>query len=112
MPGRGAPCLERENAFIFACISEDRPLARDGGGAGLLAALTALRGLVDELNEGIWVSFEDRKDGGLGLGELESRGSRESGVVASGVEVSDDRSSALFVCSTSCGRLESSAMRS
>ena len=53
-PGRilcaGVPCLDRENAFILACISDVSPLALDGGGPGLRAALTAPKGLKDELN--------------------------------------------------------------
>lgn len=47
----GAPCLDNENAFIFACISEFRPLARPGRGPGRLAALVGPRGAEEGLME-------------------------------------------------------------
>ena len=50
--GAGAPCRERWNAFIFACMSCGSPpalaLERDGAGIGRRAALTLLSG-ADEL---------------------------------------------------------------
>lgn len=68
--GGGAPCRDRWNAFIFACMSCGRPPALealdmvDCGKAGLRAALTAPSGL-DELvmllGAGLSVGF--RKDG-------------------------------------------------
>ena len=68
--GGGAPCRDRWNAFIFACMSCGRPPALealdmfDCGNAGLRAALTApsgLDGLVMLL--GIELSEGFRKDG-------------------------------------------------
>lgn len=45
----GAPCLDRENAFILAWKSEFRPLARPGSGPGLLAAFVGPRGAEEGL---------------------------------------------------------------
>ena len=63
--GGGAPCLERENAFIFAWISEFSPLARLGSGPGRLAAFVgpsgAEEGLIAEAIFPVW----KLKDGGL-----------------------------------------------
>jgi hypothetical protein len=61
----GAPCLDRENAFILACISEFRPLARLGSGAGLLAALVGPRGAEEGLMENDALPRGELKDGGL-----------------------------------------------
>jgi hypothetical protein len=64
-PG-GAPCLDKEKAFILACMSDVKPLALDGGGPGRRAALSGPRGaeegdmLLGELSK------ELRSDGGLG----------------------------------------------
>lgn len=40
----GALCLDRENAFILAAMSEVSPLARVGGGPGRRAAFICPRG--------------------------------------------------------------------
>lgn len=57
--GLGAPCLDNEKAFIFACMSEFRPLARVGKGPGLLAAFVgpsgADEGLIVEVMLLDWV---------------------------------------------------------
>lgn len=63
----GAPCLESEKAFIFACISDVKPLARVAG-AGLRAALTGPSGAEDALIPGAEESSECLKEGGLGEG--------------------------------------------
>lgn len=66
IPGLGTLCRESENAFIFACMSELRPLGRLGSGAGRRAAFTGPRGADDEDMDGAWPSFGKRKEGGLG----------------------------------------------
>lgn len=68
----GAPCLDREKAFILAAMSEVSPLARVGGGPGRRAAFICPRGAED----GVIVfendpSFAVRNEGGLG-GDIES----------------------------------------
>lgn len=71
--GGGAPCLERWNAFILACMScgSPPPLAdKDvGGGPGLRAALTAPSG-VDDADMLLVASTEVRNDGSFGGGGL------------------------------------------
>ena len=70
-PGRnpcregGAPCLERENAFIFACMSDVKPLALDAG-TGLRAALTGPSGADEALMPGAEESLGLRSEGGFG----------------------------------------------
>lgn len=61
----GVPCLDRENAFIFACMSEVRPLALVAG-MGRRAAFTGPRGAEDALIVGAEESVGFRKEGGLG----------------------------------------------
>lgn len=62
----GAPCRDREKAFILAAMSDVSPLARVGGGPGRRAALICPRGA----EEGVIAfegdpSFADRSEGGL-----------------------------------------------
>ena len=84
--GGGAPCLERWNAFILACMSCGRPppLAdRDGGGGpGLRAALTAPSGF-DDADIVVVASTEVRKAGSLGGeglgGDVDGTGGRALG---------------------------------
>jgi hypothetical protein len=78
----GAPCLDREKAFILAAISEVSPLARVGGGPGRRAALIWPRGAEDRLmgfeyelslaarNEGGLEGFVESEIGCDGEGEL------------------------------------------
>jgi hypothetical protein len=47
-PG-GGPCLDNENAFIRAAMSELSPLALAGRGPGLRAAFVGPRGLEEEV---------------------------------------------------------------
>jgi hypothetical protein len=61
----GAPCRDNEKAFIFACMSEFSPLARVGGGPGLLAAFVGPSGAEEGLMEGAMVAFCELNDGGL-----------------------------------------------
>ena len=88
-PDGGGPCRDKEKAFIFACISEDRPLALDGAGAGRLAALTALSGLGEVFSVGREDSEGGRRDGGFGEvasfedGRESGEDGSESGVVTS-----------------------------
>lgn len=67
-PGRrlGAPCRDKEKAFILACISDVRPLALDGGGPGRRAAFSGPRGAEEAVMLGDEPSKDVRKDGGLG----------------------------------------------
>jgi hypothetical protein len=62
----GAPCRDNEKAFILACMSEFSPLARAGGGPGLLAALVgpsgADEGLIEDVRLPLLCGFSD---GGL-----------------------------------------------
>jgi hypothetical protein len=60
----GAPCLESENAFIFACISDVNPLARVAG-IGLRAALIGPSG-ADEALMPDAKSLVFLSEGGLG----------------------------------------------
>jgi hypothetical protein len=59
------PCLDRENAFILAAISEFRPLARDCG-PGRLAAFTGPKGADKADNGEDEESFGVLNDGGFG----------------------------------------------
>lgn len=61
----GVPCLDSENAFIFACISDVRPLALVVG-TGLRAALTGPSGADEALIPGAGKSLEFRSEGGFG----------------------------------------------
>jgi len=63
--GGGAPWRDRENAFIFAWISEFRPLARLGSGPGLLAAVVGPRGAEEGLMEKAILPPGELNDGGL-----------------------------------------------
>ena len=65
-------------------MSDDKPLARTGGGAGLRAALTAPSGLDELLICCVVLSALRPSEGGLGE------------EVVSGVEVSEVRSSVLL----------------
>lgn len=63
----GAPCRDKEKAFILAAMSDVSPLARTGGGAGRRAAFIWPKGAED------WVmvlesdpSTGKRSEGGLG----------------------------------------------
>jgi hypothetical protein len=68
----GAPCRDKENAFILAAMSDVSPLARVGGGPGRRAALICARGAEDGLMVlGKDPSLATRREGGLG-GESES----------------------------------------
>jgi hypothetical protein len=63
----GAPCLDKENAFILAAMSDVSPLALVGGGAGRRAAFICPRGAED----GVMVlgndpSVDVRREGGRG----------------------------------------------
>lgn len=78
MPGRaacpagGAPCRDREKAFILAWMSEGKPLDLMGAGAGLRAALTLPSGVEDWVIEGAWLV---RREGGFEGGESTLSGS-------------------------------------
>ena len=62
----GAPCLDREKAFILACISDVKPLALEGSGPGRRAALSGPRGAEEAVMVFGELSKEVRSDGGLG----------------------------------------------
>ena len=62
----GAPCLDKEKAFILACISDVKPLALEGGGPGRRAALRGPRGAEEAVMMFGELSKEVRSDGGLG----------------------------------------------
>lgn len=84
--GGGAPCRDRWNAFILACISCGRAPAlavakEDGGGPGLRAALIAPRGL-----EGALVLANDG-DSDIARYEGGRRGCNVGGVAKSSVLV-------------------------
>ena len=64
-PG-GAPCLDKEKAFILACMSDVKPLALDGGRPGRRAALSGPRGAEEADMLFGELSKELRSDGGLG----------------------------------------------
>jgi hypothetical protein len=75
----GAPCRDKEKAFILAAMSEVSSLARKGTGPGRRAALTCPRGA----EEGVMVFGNDpssgvRSEGGFG-GEVQSCGGRDVG---------------------------------
>jgi hypothetical protein len=75
----GAPCRDSENAFIFACISDVKPLALVAG-IGRRAALTGPSGAEDALMVGAEESLGFRNEGGLGdsSGEPEDWGCKSS----------------------------------
>lgn len=85
--GGGAPCLERENAFIFACMSEFSPLARLGSRPGLLAAFVGPRGADEGLIAEAIYPVCEVKDGGLETdsGELWEALGEEAGCISSGL---------------------------
>jgi hypothetical protein len=60
------PCLDKEKAFILACMSDVKPLALDGGGPGRRAALSGPRGAEEAVMLFGELSKELRSDGGLG----------------------------------------------
>jgi hypothetical protein len=63
----GTPCLDNEKAFIFACISCEKPLdfeTSGGGWGGLRAVYTLSRGVEEllmlrDIGGSAWVRSED-----------------------------------------------------
>ncbi len=91
----GAPCREREKAFILAAMSEVSPLALVGGGPGRRAAFIWPSGAED----GVKVlekdpTFAVRSEGGLG-GEVEPS---DGCSVEGDLEASSEGCDSAFAC--------------